>query len=133
MMRPYLRTLTCFHRSALYLTLSSICEACNYPTPLGFPTNAQSVLVALVNVYMFGATPFSRYRNRWSSPHTLQKWVLKTLAYPLGSLGCPHRTGVASALGEQRTFNSFWICLFCPIHNFLLCKLLKGMLGINHS
>ena len=27
------KNLTCFHRSALYLTLSSICEACNYPTP----------------------------------------------------------------------------------------------------
>ena len=49
-------------------------------------------------------------------------------SYPLGSLAFPHRTGVASALGEQRTFKCFWICLFRPIHNFLLCKLLKRML-----
>ena len=88
---------------------------------------SKAFLVALVSVYMFGATPFSRCRNRWSSPHALQNWVFKPLAYPLGSLGFPHWTGVASALGEQRTFNCFWICLFRPIHNFLLCKLLKRM------
>ena len=82
----------------------------------------------LTSTCSFGATPVSLCRNRWSSPYALQNWVFKPLAYPLGSLGFPHWTGVASALGEQRTLNCFWICLFCPIHNFLLCKPLKRML-----
>ena len=59
------------------------------------------------------------FSNHWPIPWDL--WVF------------PHWTGVASVLGEQRTFNCFWICLFRPIHNFLLCKLLKRMFWINHS
>ena len=134
-MRPHLRTPTCFHRSALYLTLSSICEA---------PGLQLSYTIVIPDVCPRRFW-WSLLTSRCSARHLLAVGTVGALLTPSRIGFSNHRPipwnlcvfrieeGVAGALGGQRTFYSSWICLFRPIHNFLLCKLLKRILWIDHS